>query len=741
MLHSSVRQLIHRVSQAIFGLRFRLLLLVLVAGTPLFALTVYTASRERRQEVQAWQDRSRRLTRLAHREERELVSETRQLLLAVSESSAVQPTNLAVCKRALEDVLASHPGYANLALADTNGAILTGVFPLARAGNQADRQFVRRVARTRSFGIRRYAGRFMPGRPAVRFGYPVFDSSDRVQAVVQASIPLDWYCRPGSGAAAQVPPGATWTVIDPNGAILARCPPPGPSGGHFFPDRSGITWAFSQPERILEVHNSAGVDVFRASSVMDSQLAAGQVVGILEIPKSLLFAEANQALRRNLSGLGLAAGLALVLGWVGSDLLVIRPVKGLVRASSRLASGDLSTRTGLRHGKDELGRLTRVFDEMAEALQQREIERQLAEETLQTRDTMIRELPLLPAAVCVCDQVGSLQLYNRTAVELWGCDPGDQPGSRRFCGSYQLFHPDGTPMPHNESPAAEVLRAGIPLRNRELLVGRPDGSRVPVLANVVPLRDAGGLIIGVVSCYQDISDRKRAEESLRESNDRLQLLSRRLVESQETERRHIARELHDEVGQTLTVAEMNLQAVVRSSRATTLTVRLKESLQAVERVLAQVRDLSLNLRPSMLDDLGLEPALRWYTGRQAAAAGLEADFQATASEQRLDPVIETACFRIAQEALTNVARHAHARSVTVELRQQEGFLHLFVRDDGAGFDVGGARERAALGSSLGLLNMEERATLAGGSLEFKSAQGQGTEVHAWFPLKWRAANS
>ena len=114
---------------------------------------------------------------------------------------------------------------------------------------------------------------------------------------------------------------------------------------------------------------------------------------ILGIPKQILFAAGNRALIRNLSWIGIAAGLALALGWVGSSLLIVRPVKALVRASTRLASGDLSTRTGLRHGKDELGQLTRTFDHMAQALEQRELERQLAEETLQTRDHMMRELP------------------------------------------------------------------------------------------------------------------------------------------------------------------------------------------------------------------------------------------------------------------------------------------------------------------------------------------------------------
>jgi PAS domain S-box-containing protein len=426
---------------------------------------------------------------------------------------------------------------------------------------------------------------------------------------------------------------------------------------------------------------------------------------------------------------------------VGSSLLIVRPVKALVGASTRLASGDLSTRTGLRHGKDELGQLTRTFDHMAQALEQRELERQIAEETLQTRDNMIRELPLLPAAVCVCNQFGTVELYNRTAVELWGYEPSKHQGSQRFCGSYRLFHADGTPMPHSESPMAEVLRTAVPLRNRELLVGRPDGSRVPVLANVVPLRDAEGSMIGAVNCLQDITDRKRAEQQLQISNDKLQLLSHRLVESQETERRHIARELHDEVGQTLTVAEMNLQAVLSSPRAASVPRRVNESLRAVERVLEQVRDLSLTLRPSMLDDLGLEPTLRWYTNRQASLIGLRAEFHAEPLEERLDPVIETACFRVGQEALTNVVRHARARAVAVELRKEDGHLHLYVRDNGVGFDVAALRDQAVQGGSMGLLSMEERATLADGGLECKSAPGQGTEVHAWFPLRWRAPHA
>jgi signal transduction histidine kinase len=137
----------------------------------------------------------------------------------------------------------------------------------------------------------------------------------------------------------------------------------------------------------------------------------------------------------------------------------------------------------------------------------------------------------------------------------------------------------------------------------------------------------------------------------------------------------------------------------------------------------------------MLDDLGLEPALRWYTHRQAALTGLRAEFHAEALEERLDPVVETECFRVAQEALTNVVRHSHAHAVRVELSRRNCHLHLCVRDDGVGFDVAAQRQEAVRGASLGLLSMEERASLAGGGLELNSVPGEGTEVHAWFPLK------
>jgi signal transduction histidine kinase len=154
----------------------------------------------------------------------------------------------------------------------------------------------------------------------------------------------------------------------------------------------------------------------------------------------------------------------------------------------------------------------------------------------------------------------------------------------------------------------------------------------------------------------------------------------------------------------------------------------------VDHAIEQVRSLALDLRPSILDDLGLAAALRWLLKRQAERAGFEGNVLVSTSEGRFPAAIETCCFRLAQEALTNVSRHAEATCVRIELRADEKKMQLVVRDDGKGFDVRMARERAAHGASLGLLSMDERVSLAGGKLEIQSSHGYGTTIRARFTL-------
>jgi len=223
-------------------------------------------------------------------------------------------------------------------------------------------------------------------------------------------------------------------------------------------------------------------------------------------------------------------------------------------------------------------------------------------------------------------------------------------------------------------------------------------------------------------------------EEVQTSRERLQILSHRIIEVQEMERRTIAGELHDEIGQALTIVKMNLQALQKYTDSAEARIRMDESIAIVERTLDQVRNLSLDLRPSLLDDLGLVAALRWYVARQARVAGFALHFSADKPAGRLTPVLETTCFRIAQEAMTNIVRHAHAHEVWVQLRCGDD-LRLTIRDDGNGFDVPAAESRASYGESFGLPGMYERARIVGGHLSIISSPSHGACVSACLPLQ------
>ena len=217
----------------------------------------------------------------------------------------------------------------------------------------------------------------------------------------------------------------------------------------------------------------------------------------------------------------------------------------------------------------------------------------------------------------------------------------------------------------------------------------------------------------------------RSAAELEEKREQLRALSHKLIEAQEAERGAVARELHDDFGQVLTALRLNLQRRTPDE---------SENIALVDGAIARMRDLAQDLRPPQLDELGLEASLRWYVERETARAGLqlELDLQPLASAP--GPAVSTTAFRVIQEALTNIIRHARARRVRIALGPVDGHLELSVGDDGAGFDVADARKRAARGSSQGLLGMQERVELAGGDLHLDSAPGRGTTVEARLPL-------
>jgi len=238
-----------------------------------------------------------------------------------------------------------------------------------------------------------------------------------------------------------------------------------------------------------------------------------------------------------------------------------------------------------------------------------------------------------------------------------------------------------------------------------------------------------------VAIALDITERKLAEKELLEANQRLKYHSQHTLQILEDERRRIAQELHDEIGQSLTALKLKLGNLNNKIESTELTSELEECTQITEIALNEVRNLSLDLRPTKLDDLGLTAALRWLLDRQTRLGGFRAQIQENLNFGfSLPKQLETTCFRVAQEALTNIVRHAHSDNVVLNLIRGTSELEISIQDDGKGFVVSDAFEKTQKGQCLGLLGMQERVELAGGRLEITSSPDRGTNVFAVFPL-------
>lgn len=227
---------------------------------------------------------------------------------------------------------------------------------------------------------------------------------------------------------------------------------------------------------------------------------------------------------------------------------------------------------------------------------------------------------------------------------------------------------------------------------------------------------------------------ERNQEALHQAYERVRALVQRLEEAKEKERAWIARELHDQMGQALSAAKLDLKALGRLPEGPGREERLRDALVMIDDMIAHVRSLSLDLRPPLLEELGLVMTLRSYAEGQSIRTGMEVEVEANDDATDLPPETAIVAFRIVQEAVNNVARHASARTVTISVRRGEESLAVTVRDDGRGFDVEEALAQAGRGGHLGLLGMQERVEAMGGRLHIDSEIGAGTEIRAVVPL-------
>jgi PAS domain S-box-containing protein len=316
---------------------------------------------------------------------------------------------------------------------------------------------------------------------------------------------------------------------------------------------------------------------------------------------------------------------------------------------------------------------------------------------------------------------------------------------------WQFTHPDDVQI--NKKLYAQLMLDGLPFQLEKRLI-RQDGSTLWVSVSVSPVMDSKGKPQSAVAVEVDITARKQAEEALQElnlqleslvekrtaqlkfANDALQKNRRRLLDVQEEERRALARELHDRVGQSLTALNLNLSILQGQLPNHILDVvgsRLADSIGLLDETIPAVRDVMSNLRPTVLDEYGLEAALRMHLSEFTSRHNIHVHFSnSTSALPRVDTTIELTLLRIAQEALFNIAKHAQASDVQLSILQVDSTICFTVEDNGVGFEMSDAFSHR---DSHGLNIMRERAEAVGGSIIISSAIGKGTRIEVSVPYQ------
>ena len=366
---------------------------------------------------------------------------------------------------------------------------------------------------------------------------------------------------------------------------------------------------------------------------------------------------------------------------------------------------------------------TRELAAASEALRREIVQRQHAE----ARTRLI--IDTIPTMAWSLQPDGAVDFVNQRWLDYTGLsleEEIEQPT--------RAMHPEDIPSVVERWRAA--MAAGEPSED-ELRLRRADGEYRWFLVRTAPLRDESGKIIKWYGVSTDIDDRKRAEEQLKVTSEQLRALSARLSSAREEEGSRIARELHDELGAALTSLKWDLEDMskrcseqVNQRDYSVLREKIEVMMGLVDGILNSVRRISSELRPGILDDLGLLAAIEWQAKQFESRSGIICKVDSLVDDVHLSREQSTEVFRILQEALTNVLRHAHASKVNIVVEQLEGELVLEVRDNGRGITEG----EIAGSLSLGLIGMRERAHILGGRIEVNGTAGIGTVLMLLVPI-------
>jgi len=399
--------------------------------------------------------------------------------------------------------------------------------------------------------------------------------------------------------------------------------------------------------------------------------------------------------------------------------LISSPINQITEATEKVANGDLTSWLSIKRN-DEIGILANSFNKMTEDLKKTTISKDYVDNIIGSmNDTLV-----------VIDLKRKIRSVNKATCKLLGYSEDELIG--RDIG---IIVPREEKIFKDSGFQSLLGEAGI--LNYEMFYITKSGDRIPLLFSASMLENKEKRIGGIVGIGRDITDRRQAEEALRQSEKELHYLSSQLLTAQEKARRRLSIELHDELGQALMVLKLQVRSIQKALRPDQMSLNREcdEVIGYINEVTENVRRLSRDLSPTMLEDLGLSAAIRWLVEASTKNCDIESSLDIMELDDLFSHEGQIIVYRIVQECLTNIVKHAQASHFSVVIRKQDHRIFFRVKDDGKGFDLKAVSIRNPAEKGLGLPAMGKRVRMLGGSLDVWSKKEEGTRITFSVPIK------
>jgi PAS domain S-box-containing protein len=751
-------------------IRVHLLLLVILLVLPSITLIFYLGMTARDQAIEDAKSECLKFVNAIAGEQQAAVAGAQQLVAALALLPAVQSQNGPATDALLFDLLKKNPLYSNIVISDKSGLIWASSTPYEGEISIAGRKYFQNAVRSGTFS----SGEFSVGRiakqPVITFAQPVTNPSNELSDIIAVALSLDHV--QFLFEKINLPAGSSFSLLDHQGIILYRNSRDAFSeqlvGKRDIQEELFTKMVEGSDEGTYEAIGNDGKDRLTAYKKIRLPHESQPYLYIRSsIPKASVVAKADAAMFRSMLVLTSVLAVGLILALFIGKRMIVGPITKLQEASRQLTAGPVLVNVS-EHVKDgELGEFARTFDDMAEALLQKE-KLQLASEAAveEARKSLERERNLLQSVMngaknshlVYLDRNFNFSRVNETYAETCGYKPEEMIGKNHF-----VLYPDE----ENEAIFARVRDTGIPAEFHDKPFVFPDQPERGVTYwnwTLTPAKDDAGSVVGLIFSLFDTSERVRAEaalrenqEALRQANEHLEQrvrertmdlknlmeqlersrhelrnLASELVMAEERERKRIAGVLHDEIAQTLAAVRMRLDLLQGIPSDEKDTQTLEEAKALVMESLQETRALMNDLGNPLLFDMGLKPACEALAKRLMERHPVRIGCDIRDAYKHLDPDVKAILYQVVRELLNNIVKHSKAQNAQVLIDMEYGHFRVKVTDDGVGFDPHMLGAPTVEGG-FGLYSIRERLIAIDGSLRIESAPGTGTVVTAIVP--------